>query len=104
MGFAVAPSALYWLVPVGLWMRFCLFGEPQRQSQWPMLHHWFRRLYVIPVLANFVFLAEVAAPRGEWGFGLWGFAVYYVGIHLLTHGYSGLAREGTNPASQEGRP
>lgn len=87
-----ASSVLYWLVPVVCWCRSGLSRRDEMRAQWPGLRSRIRAMYAPVVAIDCLFLFLVA-NEGEGGLGLWGFPVFFVGVHLMSLGYMQLARD-----------
>jgi len=90
----LAPTVLYWLVPAVLWFRFGLSRRGEMRAQWLRLRPRVIAMYAPVVTIDCLFLFQIALPS-EGNF-IWGFPVFFVGIHLLALGYLQLWRE-ANP-------
>lgn len=81
---AASPGILYWVVPMGLWIRFGFSHRDERRAQWQKLRPRIMLLYIpAGILAGGLFLFPSAWP-------LWGVAPYLAGLSLIFLGYTEL--------------
>lgn len=92
----VAPAALYWLVPAVLWYRFGFSTREEICAQRPGIRSRIEHLYIPVAVIDCYFLGGAVLD------GLWGFLVFFVGVHLISLGYMQLARQ-SNPGNFEGK-
>lgn len=92
---AASPGILYWVVPMGLWIRFGFSHSNERRVQWQKLRPKIMLLYIpAGVIAGGLFLLPSAWP-------LWGVAPYLAGLSLIFLGYTELVHMET-PFGKEG--
>ncbi len=82
-------SCLYWIVPAVLWYRLGLSGRSEMKAQWIAMRSRVMQMYVPLVVTDCIFLVLVVKD------GVWGFLVFFMGLHLLSLGYMQLARNAT---------
>jgi len=95
----LAPSVLYWLVPALLWCCFGLSRRGEMRAQWLGLRPRVIAMFAPVAAIDCLFLLRLVVPsEGDF---IWGFPVFFAGIHLLSLGYMRLARE-ANPLLSNG--
>lgn len=90
-----APSILYWLVPIVLWYGFGLSPRPERQDQWLRIRPHIIQMYVPLVVIDCLFFIPLVRD------GVWGYVVFFAGVHLIALGYMKLARKANQPLASE---